>query len=83
MTRFSLTGTRAFVTGANTRIGQAIALDLARHGSAVIAVGRSSMQETLDGIAAEGGQGVELRADHPAHHMLTLSAPFRPSISRV
>ncbi|WP_292284938.1 2-dehydro-3-deoxy-D-gluconate 5-dehydrogenase KduD [Marivita sp.] len=63
MTRFSLTGTRAFVTGANTGIGQAIALDLARHGSAVVAVGRSSMQETLDGIAAEGGQGVELRAD--------------------
>jgi 2-deoxy-D-gluconate 3-dehydrogenase len=63
MARFSLTGTRAFVTGANTGIGQAIALDLARHGSAVIAVGRSSMQGTLDGIAAEGGQGVELRAD--------------------
>jgi len=29
MTGFSLTGTRAFVTGANTGIGQAIAVDLA------------------------------------------------------
>ena len=40
MTGFSLTGTRAFVTGANTGIGQAIAVDLARHGANVIAVGR-------------------------------------------
>jgi len=47
MTGFSLTGTRAFVTGANTGIGQAIAVDLARHGAHVIAVGRSSMDGTL------------------------------------
>jgi len=47
MTRFSLEGTRAFVTGANTGIGQAIAVDLAQAGAHVVAVGRSSMDDTL------------------------------------
>ncbi len=63
MTGFSLTGTRAFVTGANTGIGQAIAVDLARHGAHVIAVGRSSMDDTLAQIVAAGGKGDALRAD--------------------
>ena len=52
MNRFSLNDTRAFVTGANTGIGQAIAVDLARHGCHVIAVGRSPMDETLAKAAA-------------------------------
>lgn len=47
MSRFSLDGTRALVTGANTGIGQAIAVDLAAAGAHVIAVGRSSMDDTL------------------------------------
>ena len=63
MTGFSLTGTRAFVTGANTGIGQAIAVDLARHGAHVIAVGRSSMDDTLAQIRAAGGKGDALRTD--------------------
>ena len=54
--RFSLNGTRAFVTGANTGIGQAIAFDLARQGSHVIAVGRSSMDETLAVVREFNGQ---------------------------
>lgn len=63
MTRFSLTGTRSFVTGANTGIGQASAVDLARHGSHVIAVGRSAMDDTLAAIAEVGGRGDAIRAD--------------------
>ena len=43
MSRFSLDGTRTFVTEANIGIDQAIAEDLARDGCHVIAVGRSPM----------------------------------------
>ena len=63
MNRFSLNDTRAFVTGANTGIGQAIAVDLARHGCHVIAVGRSPMDETLAKAAATGGAASAVRAD--------------------
>ena len=63
MNRFSLDGTRAFVTGANTGIGQAIAVDLARAGAHVVAVGRSSMEDTLCKIVEAGGQADALKAD--------------------
>lgn len=63
MNRFSLEGQRAFVTGANTGIGQAIAVDLATHGCHVITVGRSSMAETLTKISEIGGKAEELTAD--------------------
>ncbi|MDA7430048.1 2-dehydro-3-deoxy-D-gluconate 5-dehydrogenase KduD [Primorskyibacter aestuariivivens] len=63
MTRFSLNGTRAFVTGANTGIGQAIAIDLARQGAHVIAVGRSNMDDTLAAVREVGGLADPLIAD--------------------
>jgi 2-deoxy-D-gluconate 3-dehydrogenase len=63
MTGVSLSGARAFVTGANTGIGQAIAVDLARHGAHVITVGRSPMDDTLAQIEENGGKGNALRAD--------------------
>jgi 2-deoxy-D-gluconate 3-dehydrogenase len=63
MNRFSLSGTRAFVTGANTGIGQAIAVDLARAGAHVIAVGRSSMDDTLAKVADAGGKADAVQAD--------------------
>ena len=44
---FDLAGKRAFVTGANTGIGQAIALGLGRAGAEVVCAGRSNMTETL------------------------------------
>lgn len=63
MNRFSLADTRAFVTGANTGIGQAIVVDLARQGCHVIAVGRSSMEDTLAKVAEAGGKAHALKAD--------------------
>ena len=46
LSAFSLTGKTIMVTGANTGIGQGIALAIGRAGGNVIAVGRSSMEET-------------------------------------
>jgi 2-dehydro-3-deoxy-D-gluconate 5-dehydrogenase len=60
---FSLTGTRALVTGANTGIGQGIALALAQAGAEVIATGRSSLAETQGLIAKAGGTCHALKAD--------------------
>jgi 2-dehydro-3-deoxy-D-gluconate 5-dehydrogenase len=65
---FRLDGRRALVTGANTGIGQAIALGLARAGAHVVAAARSSLDETMGLIAAEGlaGESFVLALDDPA-----------------
>ncbi|PRY77706.1 2-deoxy-D-gluconate 3-dehydrogenase [Yoonia maritima] len=47
MNPFDLTGKRALVTGANTGIGQAIAVALGNAGAEVVCAGRSGMDETL------------------------------------
>ena len=60
---FDLTGRRAIVTGANTGIGQGIAVSLAQAGAEVVAVGRSSMAETEAAIAAVGGTCIAHAAD--------------------
>lgn len=60
---FDLSGRRAMVTGANTGIGQGIAVSLAQAGAEVIAVGRSSMVETRAAIEGAGGKMREIRAD--------------------
>jgi len=51
------------VTGANTGIGQGIALAMAEAGAEVLAVGRSSMAETEAAIRATGGKVVAIKAD--------------------
>ena len=63
MNPFSLEGRRAMVTGANTGIGQGIALSLAQAGAEVLAVGRSSLAETEKLIAEAGGRMTAIKAD--------------------
>ncbi len=58
MNPFSLSDQTALVTGANTGIGQAIAVAMSRAGAHVIAAGRSSCADT---VALTGGE--EMRLD--------------------
>lgn len=60
---FSLEGKSALVTGANTGIGQAIAVALAQAGADVAVAGRSEATETLDLIAQTGRKAVNIKAD--------------------
>jgi len=54
LSAFSLEGKRVAVTGANTGIGQGIALAVARSGGAVVGIGRSVMDETARQVEALG-----------------------------
>lgn len=63
MNPFSLVHRRALVTGANTGIGQGIAVALAAAGAEVVLVGRSPMDETEALIAAIKGVSHSLQAD--------------------
>ncbi len=63
LTSFDLSGRPAIVTGANTGLGQAIAVALAEAGADVAAVGRSSMDETRSRIAALGSRFHAISAD--------------------
>ena len=64
---FSLTGKVALVTGANTGIGQAIAVSMAQAGAKVICAGRSDCDQTLASISKAGGKGkyLELELSDP------------------
>lgn len=63
MSLFSLQGDRALVTGANTGLGQAIALGLARAGARVTCAARRGCEETLALIAEAGGEADFLPLD--------------------
>ncbi|WP_295636026.1 2-dehydro-3-deoxy-D-gluconate 5-dehydrogenase KduD [Novosphingobium sp.] len=60
---FDLAGKVALVTGANTGIGQAIAVALAGAGADVAVAGRSPADETLAHIAKAGRRAVGISAD--------------------
>ncbi len=60
---FDLTGKTALVTGANTGIGQAIAVALAEAGADVAVAGRSEPAETLRLIEAAGRKAVNIQSD--------------------
>ncbi len=63
MTLFDLTGRWAMVTGANTGIGQAIAVGLARAGADIVGVGRSAMTDTEAEVTSIGRKFVSIAAD--------------------
>jgi 2-deoxy-D-gluconate 3-dehydrogenase len=60
---FDLTGKVAMVTGANTGLGQAIAVGLAGAGADIVAVGRSAPDETARMVAAAGRRLTAIAAD--------------------
>jgi 2-deoxy-D-gluconate 3-dehydrogenase len=60
---FDLSGRVAVITGANTGIGQGIAHALAQAGASIVAVGRSSMDETRQLVEKAKVPFVEIKAD--------------------
>lgn len=60
---FSLKGRTALVTGANTGLGQALAVALGRAGAAVVCAGRSSMDETLGLLSEAGAEATAVATD--------------------
>jgi 2-deoxy-D-gluconate 3-dehydrogenase len=60
---FDLSGKVAIVTGANTGIGQAIALSLAEAGTDIAAVGRTPAQDTVEKVRALGRKAEIISAD--------------------
>jgi len=60
---FNLTGKVAVVTGANTGIGQAIAVALAEAGADVALAGRSRADETAEQVRAAGRRAALIDAD--------------------
>jgi 2-dehydro-3-deoxy-D-gluconate 5-dehydrogenase len=63
LSAFNLSGRRILVTGANTGIGQGIALSIARAGGTVVGAGRSAMDDTAEKVAAMGGRFEAVRCD--------------------
>ncbi len=63
LSAFELVGKRIAITGANTGIGQGIAVAVARAGGAVVGIGRSAMDETARLVAAEGADFLSVYAD--------------------
>jgi len=73
---FDLSGRTALVTGANTGLGQSIALGLAGAGADIVAVGRSAPTETAEKVAALG------RALHAIPADLSTAAPIADVVAK-
>ena len=63
MNPFDLSGRVALVTGANTGIGQGIAVALAKAGADLALVGRSSAEETAELVRSAGRRAILITAD--------------------
>jgi 2-dehydro-3-deoxy-D-gluconate 5-dehydrogenase len=72
---FNLAGRTALVTGANTGLGQGIAIALAQAGADVVAAGRSAADETGAQVRALGRRFLDVRAD------LSSTAPVRDVVA--
>lgn len=77
MSLFDLSGRVAVVTGANTGIGQGIALALAQAGADVALVGRTPAQETAELVRAAGRRAEIVGAD------LSTITPVRGVVDKV
>ena len=73
---FDLTGRIAVVTGANSGIGQGIAVALAEAGADIALVGRSPADETADRVRAAGRRTAFIEAD------LSTIAPVQDVVDR-
>lgn len=73
---FDLTGRVAVVTGANTGIGQGLAVALAEAGCDVALVGRTPAEETAEKVAAAGRRAAIVGAD------LSTTAPVQQVVDR-
>jgi 2-deoxy-D-gluconate 3-dehydrogenase len=60
---FSLVGRTALVTGANTGLGQAIAIALAGAGADIVALGRTEPSETMAAVLRTGRRFFPVQAD--------------------
>jgi len=60
---FDLSGKTALVTGANTGLGQGIAIALAQAGADIALIGRSTPTETLEKLSSIGVKTHSIHAD--------------------
>ena len=60
---FSLVGRTAMVTGANTGLGQAIAIALAEAGADIVALGRTEPGETMAAVQRTGRRFISVQGD--------------------
>lgn len=63
LSSFSLEGKRIAITGANTGIGQGIAVAVAKAGGSVVGIGRSAMDETAAKVEAHGAAFQAVKCD--------------------
>jgi 2-deoxy-D-gluconate 3-dehydrogenase len=78
---FNLGGQTALVTGANTGLGQAIAVALAHAGADIVAAGRSDASETAAQVEAAGRRFLFVQADlsstEPVQRVVDAALGFR------
>jgi 2-dehydro-3-deoxy-D-gluconate 5-dehydrogenase len=74
---FDLTGKVALITGANTGIGQAIALSLAAAGADIVAMGRTPATTILTHAIALGRRSMDIEVD------LATTAPIGGAVERI
>ena len=81
---FDLSGRVAIVTGANTGLGQAVAIALADAGADIALVGRSPMDETAARIASLGRESTTIHANlatlEPIERIVARTLAWRHSV---